>query len=825
VILAPAFRLRIYAPRSVDATEATVLTPRAGAAHSDAFQVASIAGVSGYQPYLDLPTGRKGRFDPLTRQRDVGAIDVCVLDKRTEATSNLTRWMTAFVANVAGQFHLQGLKAQLDLSTDGGSSWATYYTGRVHRIVFDDTYGLKWRITIREMSDELTFDVFGSRPHGSASSASVSQLWPIAPSTLGYGPWGAMDRQVPMKVSSDTSASKMGLEVNTAVAFDASWNVMSAALRERATGAQGVTPTYRARARVKFTSGALSGQTKEYWLGMAVTQFAASRASQIYFLECLPVHSADPAYAAPQAVAVTCLVSIVAMDATDNAPIYIDTAHPVQILKDILDGYYGTLNANGTVARTYPYDASSFTALLADATIPTARFVVTKRWKAIEFIEQQLLAPFGLGYRLNAAGQVVVFDARVPASLAGLVTLGEADMEAGSVSWEQTREGAISRLDVTYYEDKWLGNTSVLGIQGDTYEGRPTLIESFPRTVVYTGTDFGAQDVGAKTHAIDATGLRTTPLDNDKVGLLPRSVWLARYLDALAEDYRRPWATGPSTITARLRRTATVNALAEGQVLLVDLDAVPDAASTQRGGVRLARILELTDNKLTVEPVLLDLGRNAMATSPTIGTLGTDASDDSHLVTVPITLNAAGEDVEVWYNVTATSVGARPADTDAGWTFGQRAVASSTYILRVPSGARVWVRARSVPVTNEAIPSAWAYASTYQDTAALTAPTLVSVTVTYSQQADVAWTNGSAKAQTEVALDAAFVARIALLDPGVTRYTLRGLTASTVYTVYLRHVDPIGGGVTAATSGEFSTGATAAICPAMSGIVVLTGKA
>ena len=44
----PIYRFTVYAPRSEDSGETTVLTPPAGAIHSDEFKVASKTGVSGF---------------------------------------------------------------------------------------------------------------------------------------------------------------------------------------------------------------------------------------------------------------------------------------------------------------------------------------------------------------------------------------------------------------------------------------------------------------------------------------------------------------------------------------------------------------------------------------------------------------------------------------------------------------------------------------------------------------------------------------------------------------------------------------------------------
>ena len=50
--LTPAYRLTIYTHKSLDATETAVLTPIAGAAHSEAFRVVTIAGITAEAPQL-----------------------------------------------------------------------------------------------------------------------------------------------------------------------------------------------------------------------------------------------------------------------------------------------------------------------------------------------------------------------------------------------------------------------------------------------------------------------------------------------------------------------------------------------------------------------------------------------------------------------------------------------------------------------------------------------------------------------------------------------------------------------------------------------------
>jgi hypothetical protein len=51
-VLTPIYRGRLYAPKSVDPNDATLLVPRAGALHTDPFRIATKRGVPGYPPYI-----------------------------------------------------------------------------------------------------------------------------------------------------------------------------------------------------------------------------------------------------------------------------------------------------------------------------------------------------------------------------------------------------------------------------------------------------------------------------------------------------------------------------------------------------------------------------------------------------------------------------------------------------------------------------------------------------------------------------------------------------------------------------------------------------
>src|SRR4051812_16409608 len=110
-----AYRLQVFQPRSVPpGDESALLAPIGGAAHSDNFDVATIAGVAGVQPYLMLPDGQNGTMDPVTKNTTVGTRVLAIGDHRVGSSgSNAIRWATAFLGDATGRNRLKGCKAIL----------------------------------------------------------------------------------------------------------------------------------------------------------------------------------------------------------------------------------------------------------------------------------------------------------------------------------------------------------------------------------------------------------------------------------------------------------------------------------------------------------------------------------------------------------------------------------------------------------------------------------------------------------------------------------------------------------------------------------------
>ncbi len=279
----PAYRLTVYAPRSVDPTEATVLTPVAGAPHSDSFQVTTLPTLAGWKPYLYFPDGRTGKIDVLARTTDIGTVTVILLDPRLSAGDNLTRWLTAYFGNLKGEYRAGGLRSKLEesltLNADGTrTDWASWFTGRLQKV--RSAGKSRFALEIQDEASELIQRVFVGRPHSSITYAGVMSLAPIGLTA----PFGTIPAVTPFTGSCVPYVLGGFTIPRIAVALDASQvsrpdmlatsNLIGAGAPVTAVGI--VTPgsggsladfSGPVRARLTHTSGANAGLTGDYHVG------------------------------------------------------------------------------------------------------------------------------------------------------------------------------------------------------------------------------------------------------------------------------------------------------------------------------------------------------------------------------------------------------------------------------------------------------------------------------------------------------------------------------------------------------------------------------
>jgi hypothetical protein len=533
-----------------------------------------------------------------------------------------------------------------------------------------------------------------------------------------------------------------------------------------------------------------------------------------------------------------------------NNPLLVNDVHPVQFWKDILDGHYSrvwryedappTGQSPGDPLRSFPYDAAKFAALIADTTFPKIRLLLTGEEELSAFVEQVICQPYQLGYYLDNDGKVVPVDLRMPSSLAGILTITDADLAIvpNNAQWEQTRESAIGRAKVKYYQDMPIAVADYLTSPNFGPSGAP-IVENAMFSVVEHSINvlnLGAAQLSSNVEAIDARGARVMVGDAAIDGL-SRVKWIEDKLYGFTRELRQPYGFGVIPATLICRRTANT-AAKPGDLRLIDVDALPDPTSHLRGGTRLMRCIEPTEDGLTRTLRFIDLATNVVCNTPTLGAPTQQTGNTRHGAQTAVTLNAQGEPVEVRYAVTDTGVGSAPADTSPLWTFGDFVtVARNSTIGRQRAGQRIWFQGRSVAATGSAmkLPSAWVLASGggFVDLAVIPPVTNVQAPLSLIAGASfrVTWTPGDTQLAVNILLasptsDPRVIVARAL--PGSNYFDFPGdiaglvLASTTTYRVGLQHV-AMDGSVSTEVTIDVTTTSTVVTAPETGGIAILVG--
>lgn len=847
---AVAYRATVYVA-SRDPVASTVLTPAAGAAHSSECKVATITGVSGFQPYLHEVSIRRGRIDPLTKRVEKDSFELTLLDKRT-GTSNAQRWVTAFLANAQGENQLLGCKVYVEESLDGGTTWAAFFVGRI--TTCDLVGSLLVRLTGRGFAEDLDEPIFVGRPHSSIAYAVEPLVLPIGLSgtyqTLTAAPpltgtiGGFAQDGVDYADLNLSTASQNRLDNVVTQALYQGLGVGSI-LEDFATDGDRLRVGNIQRVRCRFTTGSLTD--KEGWVASVRAKPDTVRNKfRVYSITLVEVDAADPYYTDLSAIATTDCSFVLyqvgregvtprlpapiaalqpAVEATSDAPLvplFLNDVHPVQLFRDICEGDFSALDADGDPLHPLPIDTASFTALTspsgAQRPFPTSYWAITKSYKRNDFLEEYLCKPYGLTYRFvpdanggNPVSRLVVKDIRLPVAsqVASVPTIGAADIVASETpGWKQGADAAVTAVQVSTFLDDPLEDAELVRIP-DRIPNVPTSRVSSREVVYQPREGVGRVVLGTRFLAIDALGLRAVQAAQVDGVLAP--VWTESEARRIAEIYRTPFGTGPAYATAVCRRTSNTTGVYPGDWVLLNADVLPNTATNERGGTRLMLCVDREDDGPRLRFEFLDAGPNASAAAPTVGTLA-QGDPAEHAIEVPITVNAQGDPVIVEVLNTGNGVTryTSPGDTDGRWLFGARVTATGTVILRnLPSDQTIFVRARSEP-TRYALPSSWARASTqYVDTAAYTAPSSLAIapdtTINGTDDPVASWTVGETGLPVWVALTVTGAALplpndiIARLPPGSTQLALSGYlpppvpSALLVFDLMVLHPDGLGG--------------------------------
>lgn len=737
-VFTPIYRLTVYASKRDDPTETTPMAPIAGAPHADAFKVATAQGLAGWQPYLSAPKGRRGRIDPLKKKIDTGQLTFAVQDQRT-GVDNAHRWVTAFTGDTKGRGRMLGRKVFVEESLDGGATWTAYFTGRITD--FRLRGRLAFELTVRDLLEELKTPVFVGRPHASIAYA---QRPPVLPNGIlehfGTAPVVAplagtikalgnfQDRPADHLIWRDLVISGLpwllGGDVARAMATQRVYEISQRVGTIRMNLVQLASFPYAPDVRVVLTRTD-TGETGEFLLREPTGDLNHSRSEMrwfdykdvkedsgtthhfVYKLGIQAVPADDPKYM-PLPPFDTPVTFYLRDDAplSEVSPILIDDVHPVQLWKDLLDGKFGRLDSDGEPVRTFPYDAVAFAALIADASIPTGRFILDEEATLSDWINKYICQPYNLAFRLNGAGQVVPIDMRRPSALPDVPTLTDDDLVAGEApSWAHSDQDAATRIYFTRYRDIVIPPED---LRRDTAEFPPVsaLIRSLDEPYIVPDLE-AEEDIGEEKVEIDGISFRV--MEGELMEGHDRGEWVENQIDSLVEELQGPYGRGAMALRAKFRRTANTKDCEPGSFCLVDLSVPPNAASNLRGGPRLMRCIERSESGLTIELAFVDEGPNSIAVAPALGAPSLNTEDDSARATLPVTLNAAGDAAVVRVALTDATEAVAPAADDPRWLRRDRLTATGSSILEVPWGKRVWFAASSQPGSDAALelPSPW----------------------------------------------------------------------------------------------------------------------
>jgi len=813
-----------------------------------------------YKPYLAPLRGRRGRIDLLQRRLDVGSLTLTLLDRRvpvagTGTLTNLKRWWSAFFGDANGKPRGK-LKVLVEESLDGGVTWATFATARLVGSSVDRKASVT--LTIHDEADALQNDVFVGVPHASITYAAVPTLMPLGVINSDYG---RLVKVAPLTgLTADQTVGGFGIiptELKTVTLDGASitnpGNIVTANLLETVApndvyrwstpgtnypGTSGMIslPNFSGscRVRLKHLSGALVGQTGDYKVGgLGLAPFGSPLHTHLASFSIKALDVGDKGYLALPAAAVSVEVTIFvdAKISKDN-PLLLNDVDPATLLQDLCDGKFGYLyrspeplpagKAYGDAKRTIA--TNSFAALVG--TQPPFRGRITSREKLLDWIEKNLLKQYHWAIYLDRSGRLTLVDLRLPSSLAGIPTISDADLAtARPLSWEHDPTSAITRVEFKRYFDTPVGPDDLLA-DAAVHPRLPKngIIEEQEHAFVVL--DIGSTDFGDQPYEVDARGYRA--MSEEQLQGQSRLIYLEHKLEELADHLRRPFGFGTTTIRLPCRRTATVSALTQGALVLVAMSHVPDPSTGGRGGIRLCRVLEISEDGPIANLELIDLAMNQAAGTPALGVPALESGNAYSGVTTVVSLNAANHPVEVRYAITTTGVGTIPVDTSPLWVVAAFVRSAGTVTIRnVPPGSRVWVQGRSFPDYGtgvQQVPSPWVVAGSpgRVDTTALPAPSAPTNPAKTNVSATIEWTNGATDLVVDVLLATPVGdprVRVASLMPGSTRFEFRDLLPSTTYRAEVRHAfgQHPGPGVTI----DFTTNASGNAAPAIVGIEIL----
>lgn len=839
----PVYRLTLFKPINQDATETTPLVPAGTAPHSDPFRV-STAPVFGdssgaWKPYLAMPRGgRHARIDPIDCTTDIGSWTAEIADVALE-DDDVVRWLSAFMGDAKARDQLLGIRAQREVSYDGGLTWDNDFGGRVQDVKGDSRIG--WSIPIRDEPDRLDVDVFVGRPPATVTDAWQQPVLPLGrlfgvPTTPAIGAdestWATTGHYQAMTFH---NGGNLVWNLDDLTEDEKYHWCVPKALAELATSDVWVVTgrllqftTNRVYLELQDSGGTVQGRMWVRWMTTAgfhdhwrVTSIAVE-----------PLSVTDAHYLEPPATDTVLYGALYPSGApTEASPLVIGKdgrVNLITLLGDLLDGVYGRRDTAGNPIDVVRRNTASFTALAASIDA-LGYAVITEKQKLKDFVTDKILKPLSLVLVPDATGALDVVSLQRPdEAVTGLLSITDADLvgTADAERWSVEGKDRTNLVQLHLFDQGHVTAKELAESQDDSrYLDPPLLLLGFPEQPPYLISALGDDRAAVAKPQLQELDLSLFLLeDGVKWGTRAATDLIARF------------GLGPRYVTLRLRRGTQHDDIRIGDRRTLATSGVPDPTSHQLGIDRVAICLDVTPNVNDIEAVFLDEGINTGADVPTLGdltladgTIPDTVVDPYHIAILDSpAADAAGNPIEI--QVALTEAGdASPAADSSKWARYRDLLRDAdgtalVFLMLFPQGKRLWVRGRSLPDTGDAtpLPGAWVFPTPSSIVMGVrTAWSGLAVSGITAHTAHLTWTPGSIDLLQRVYLDGVLVDTV---PAGSIEYDLSGLTENTNYDVSVVGVDAQGG-ETAATTANFTTLNVNTGIPAPNGLQVVVPSA
>ena len=511
---------------------------------------------------------------------------------------------------------------------------------------------------------------------------------------------------------------------------------------------------------------------------------------------------------------------------TNVTPLHIGPKSPRGMIEAV---YTGSYSSSGTVLPRY-----STSAVFGVSNGPGMRWRITGPEFMADWMEDHVYAVSGLVPAVDAQGRIAPRSVMHPMSTAGITySLTKANLAAPHPTFEAVGREQITAVRFTYRHEApafnaLLGSISPLSKLTVPDAAGADLIVTEERSVDFTNDRLAA--VGRREKVINADGLHTYDA-RDPFATLPGALPALdgeRVTDAapaIARDYFARFGDGP--IQGMVSGLSTMESLTIGENVLLTLGTYPNLNIAGRGGTRVIQVLQRIDEPAGPSFRYLDAGPNVQPVATSGITLTRSTVDPKHTLQLTVGTLTAGAQFTAQLAASST----KPSSGSTVWTAAYTTASTSTGVYDIgqrASNTTYWGRVRAIKASR--VGSPWYYTTAGVATSAISPPSFTTVADDFDTRfVTKGWTNGDARYPSALFIDTSSGASWTTgnlyqrYPPRTNQGTIYGLTSGTTYYLALRHFDGFGGVSAVATTQVATSTSGATACPALGGLVLLTG--